>query len=151
MPVADFEPPHRSLSHADVRLARESSRRLSGVVRADRPLRLGPVDGGREPVEIPGAAAQLLLRLLEQMARGHAVTLIPVDAELSTQQAADLLGVSRPFVVKEIEALRLPARKVGTRRRVMLVDLMDYKQRSDERRQRALDELSALDQELGLE
>ena len=50
MPVADFEPPHRSLSHADVRLARESSRRLSGVVRADRPLRLGPVDGGREPV-----------------------------------------------------------------------------------------------------
>ena len=151
MRVADFEPPPRVPSEADVRLARESSRRLSDVVRGDRPLRLRPVDGGHEPVEIPAAAARLLLRLLEQMARGHSVTLIPIQAELSTQQAADLLGVSRPFVVKEIEARRLPARKVGTRRRVMFVDLMDYKQRSDERRQRALDELSLLDQELGLE
>lgn len=107
---------------------------------------------GRRPetVEIPAAAADLLLRLLTQMAQGNAVTLIPIHAELTTQEAADLLGVSRPFVVKEIEARRLPARKVGSRRRVMFGDLMTYKRRSDADRQRALTELAALDDELGL-
>jgi excisionase family DNA binding protein len=84
------------------------------------------------------------------MAQGHAVTIIPVQSELTTQQAAEILGVSRPFVVKEIEERRLPARKVGTRRRVMLGDLMTYKQRSDASRQRALADLAALDEELGL-
>lgn len=61
-----------------------------------------------------------------------------------------ILGVSRPFVVKEIEEKRLPARKVGTRRRVMFGDLMNYKQRSDASRQQALDKIAALDEELGL-
>ena len=75
-------------------------------------------DGKDETVEIPASAAELLVRLLNQMAQGNAVTLIPIHAELTTQQAADILGVSRPFVVKEIEEKRLPARKVGTRRRV---------------------------------
>jgi excisionase family DNA binding protein len=84
------------------------------------------------------------------MAQGNAVTLIPIHAELTTQQAADILGVSRPFVVKEIEEKRLPARKVGTRRRVMFGDLMNYKQRSDAGRQQALEKLAALDEELGL-
>lgn len=107
---------------------------------------------GRRPetVEIPAAAADLLLRLLTQMAQGNAVTLIPIHAELTTQEAADLLGVSRPFVAKEIEARRLPARKVGSRRRVMFGDLMTYKRRSDADRQRALAELAALNDELGL-
>jgi len=103
-----------------------------------------------ETVEIPSSAAALLLHLLGHIADGVAVTIIPVQREFTTQQAADLLGVSRPFVVKEIEEKRLPARKVGTRRRVMYGDLMKYKARSDAERQKALDGLAALDQELGL-
>lgn len=146
--------PRTPPSDADVRLARESSQRLRRVVRANRPLRFtavnGKTDGKDETVEIPASAADLLLRLLNQMAQGNAVTLIPIHAELTTQQAADILGVSRPFVVKEIEEQRLPARKVGTRRRVMFGDLMSYKQRSDESRRQALDRLAALDEELGL-
>lgn len=103
-----------------------------------------------ETVEIPGAAAALLLHLLGHLAEGEAVTIVPVQREYTTQQAADFLGVSRPFVVKEIEEKRLPARKVGTRRRVMYGDLMKYKARADAGRQKALDGLTALDQALGL-
>jgi len=134
-----------------VRLARESSQRLRRLVKANRTLRFTPAGGRSGTVEIPAPAADLLLRLLNQMAQGHAVTIIPVQSELTTQQAAEILGVSRPFVVKEIEERRLPARKVGTRRRVMLGDLMTYKQRSDASRQRALADLAALDEELGLQ
>jgi excisionase family DNA binding protein len=154
MIASHIDLPRTPPSDADVRLARESSQRLRRVVRANRPLRFtavnGKTDGKDETVEIPASAADLLLRLLNQMAQGNAVTLIPIHAELTTQQAADILGVSRPFVVKEIEEQRLPARKVGTRRRVMFGDLMSYKQRSDESRRQALDRLAALDEELGL-
>lgn len=149
--LAELTLPETTPTEAEVRLAQESGRRLSKIVKRDRPLRLTAMDGGRETVEIPAVAAELLVRLLAEMARGNAVTLIPIHAELTTQRVADLLGVSRPFVVKEIEEGRLPARKVGTHRRVLFHDLMTYKKRMDAGRQRALDDLSALDQELGLQ
>ena len=81
----------------------------------------------------------------------HAVTVLPSDTEPTTQKAADILGVSRPFVVKEIKENRLPARNVGTRRRITLGDVLAYKKRSDANRQRALDDLAKLDQELGIQ
>jgi excisionase family DNA binding protein len=84
------------------------------------------------------------------MAKGHAVTLMPTDAEVSTQQAADALNVSRPFVVELIDQGKLPARKVGTHRRVLLRDLIAFKQAMNRDRLAALERLSALDQELGL-
>ncbi|MEZ6212185.1 MAG: excisionase family DNA-binding protein [Phycisphaerales bacterium] len=149
--LAELTLPETTPTEAEVRLAQESSRRLSKIVKRDRPLRLTTTDEGRETVEIPAAAAELLVRLLAEMARGNAVTLIPIHAELTTQRVADLLGVSRPFVVKEIEENRLPARKVGTHRRVLFHDLIAYKKRMDANRQKALDDLSALDQELGLQ
>ena len=150
MIAPDLEFPKTPPSDADVRMARESSQRLQDVMQPDRPLRLTAMDAHAQVVELPPAAAELLVRVLNQMAQGNAVTLIPIHAELTTQQAADILGVSRPFVVKEIEAKRLPARKVGTRRRVMFGDLMKYKQRSDADRRQALAELAALDDELGI-
>jgi excisionase family DNA binding protein len=138
-------------TESDVRLARASSQRLRLYVQKNQPLRITAGEGHDGTVEIPAAAAALLLRVLNQMAQGHAVTVLPSDTELTTQKAADILGVSRPFVVKEIKENRLPARNVGTRRRITLGDVLAYKKRSDANRQRALDDLAKLDQELGIQ
>jgi excisionase family DNA binding protein len=137
-------------TESDVRLAREARRLLSRFIRKDQSFRLAPREHVEDTVEIPASAAALLLRLLGDMAAGHAVTLIPVHAELTTQQAADLLGVSRPFVVKQIEEGKLPFRKVGSHRRVLFRDLMQYKRKMNAARQKSLDELAAEGQSLGL-
>jgi len=152
MPVALLDIPEpMTPSDADVRLAKESSRRLSPFAKRDRPMRFAPQgDGAEPPVELPASAVRLLVQLLTDMAAGHAVMLIPVHAELTTQQAADLLGVSRPFIIKQIEENKLPHRRIGTHRRVMFKDLMDYKHRMDADRRKALDELSSEAQKLNL-
>jgi excisionase family DNA binding protein len=138
-------------SESDVQLAQEASRRLSRFIKKDQSFRLTPRGHVEDTVEIPASAAALLLRLLSDMAAGHAVTLIPVHAELTTQQAADLLGVSRPFVVKQIEEGKLPFRKVGSHRRVLFRDLMNYKREMNAARQKSLDALAAEGQSLGLD
>jgi excisionase family DNA binding protein len=73
-----------------------------------------------------------------------------MDTELTTQQAADVLGVSRTFLVEQLEKGAIPYHKVGTHRRVMFKDLMEFKQTMDRNRLKALEELSAIDQKLGL-
>ena len=138
-------------TEAEVPLARESSRRLAQYLTRSKPLRITPEGGkGTEAVVLPASAVKLLVRLLSEMAAGNAVTLIPVHAELTTQQAADLLGVSRPFIIKQIEDEKLPHRKIGTHRRVMFKDLMEFKRRIDSDRAKALEQLAAEAQKLGL-
>jgi len=139
---------------ADAQLALESSRRLSQFLAA-RPkkalrVRIEPENEPEESISIPVAAFRLLNSILTEMAKGNAVTLIPVHAELTTQQAADILNVSRPFLIEQLEKGVIPYRKVGTHRRVMFKDLMEYKQTMDHNRLKALEELSVIDQELGL-
>lgn len=139
-------------SEADTRLAQESSRslaRLLGKRRSRIRLRV-QADDAEATVAIPAAAFRLLNDILTEMAKGNAVTLIPVHAELTTQQAADLLNVSRPFLIRLIEEGKIPFRKVGTHRRIRFRDLMDYKRQIDQDRLKALEELSAEAQRLNM-
>lgn len=139
---------------ADAQLARESGCRLTQLLAAKPEksirIRIELEDEPEESISIPVSAFQLLNSILTEMAKGNAVTLVPIDAELTTQQAAHLLNVSRPFLIEQLEKGVIAYRKVGTHRRVMFKDLMQYKQEMDRNRLKALEQLSAIDQELGL-
>lgn len=143
--------PIRPTGPTDTRRARDSSRRLGPAVSAGRILRVVSTDDDPAPIEIPTAAAPLLLQILDAMQSGRSVSLVISDTELTTKQAADLLGVSRPFIVKQIESGRLAAHKVGTHRRIRAHDLLAYRDQLATERQQALDELSTLDEALGLD
>ncbi len=137
-------------SAAESKLAQTSSRRLARHV--DQHLKvIIPANGKKkETLIIPASAVRLLISILTEMANGNAVTLIPIHAELTTQQAADLLNVSRPFLIKLLKENKLPFRKVGTHRRILFKDLVAYKKRSNAARARALDQLAADAQEHGM-
>ena len=135
----------------DATLARESSRVLSRHIGDQSPLKLAIEEGGRsEIVALPAAAARLLMEILTQMAQGNPVTLMPLHAELTTQEAAEHLKVSRPFLIGLLEKGEIPFRKVGSHRRVLFRDLLAYKQRTDDARQAALQELADEAQRLKL-
>ncbi len=139
-------------SEAEALMAGETSRILVAHIQHDAEMRLRLLgdDTEGETIALPASAVRLLLDALEHMARGHAVTLMPVQAELTTQQAAELLGVSRPFLIGLLDKGVIPYRKVGTHRRVQFEDLMAYKQRIDEKRRQSLDALTEQAQELDM-
>ena len=150
-------PEPTSPTAADVTAAGASSRQLAALLsklskskKAVHQLRV--IADGSKPVEIkvPTYAMEMLLGVLANMAKGKTTTVIQNEAELTTQQAAALLNVSRPFLVKLIEDNHIPFRKVGSHRRVRIADLMTYKKRIDEARLKSLDKLAKKSQELGL-
>ena len=127
-----------------VQQARDALRPLAELVHAKRfdDVRLrAECDGDTVDVTVPRAAYQLLLESLAQLSNGNAVTVVPVHAELTTQQAAALLNVSRPHLVHLLEDGALPFRKVGTHRRVLAEDVIAYRLRDDEKRRQAADGL----------
>ncbi|APB34894.1 hypothetical protein GlitD10_2556 [Gloeomargarita lithophora Alchichica-D10] len=135
----------------EIQLSQDSSRVLASYLRqSTQKIRIVEDDGSEQSVEIPATAFHLVLDILTQMAQGNAVTIIPIHAELTTQEAADLLNVSRPFLIKLLESEKIPYRTVGKHRRIRFQDLMDYKLRADEAASQALDELVSQAQELGM-
>lgn len=133
-------------SDNDAKLATESSRILSK--HSDQNLHVQLDDGQQLP--LPRAIQELISHLLVEMSQGNAVTLIPIHAEMTTQEAADFLNVSRPYLVKLLETNQIPHHKVGTHRRVRFNELRVFKQRQAEARAAALDELAAQAQELDM-
>ena len=147
----------RRPTESESRMARESSRQLgsvvSGTTKPEAEAEVVVQIKGRpasETLIIPMAALTLFRRILDEMAQGNAVTLTPVHAELTTQEAADLLHVSRPFLIRLLDGKQINYRKVGRHRRIRFDDLMEYKQKTDAQRSEALDELVAQSQELGM-
>ncbi|ODA28824.1 helix-turn-helix domain-containing protein [Planctopirus hydrillae] len=141
-------------SSVDARLALEGCRQLAHYdvtsPNLSLQLRIQSQELPEETLSIPVSALQLLKDILAQMAQGHAVMLVPMHVELTTQQAADILNVSRPYLIEQLENNLIPYRKVGSHRRILFKDLMEYKQAMDQQRLQALDELAAQAQELGM-
>ncbi len=134
--------------------ARESSEAIADLVGdGEQPVMVrleDPETGRHVEATLSAAVLRLLTEALAQMAEGRAVTLLPVDAELSTQQAADLLGVSRPYFVKLLEEGRIPFRKVGSQRRVRFDALRRYMEEYQREAVQALEAMTAAAQKLGL-
>src|SRR3989304_2865060 len=116
-------------SNKEAALAEKSSRILSDYIKATKTPTLQLVDTKREnkKIVVPPQALLLLVGILEQMSQGNAVSLIPIYTELTTQQAADLLNVSRPYLINLLKEGKIPFRKVGTKRRVLAEDVLRYK------------------------
>jgi excisionase family DNA binding protein len=123
---------------------------IERVVRVEPSLtpRLVGADGSETaiPEEIHG----LLVTIVEQLLAGNGVTVVPLHAELTTVEAARLLNVSRPHLIKQIAAGAIPHHMVGTHRRLKLRDVLAYRDDQDERADRVLDEMAKDAQELGL-
>ena len=128
----------------DAALARTSGQRLSRYRGRAGSLSIRVVDADQEqPLELPAAAVALLMEILEAMAAGRGVSIIPENAELTTVQAAAILNVSRPFLIKLLAEGAIPHRKVGKHRRILMEDVMTYKNRIDQEREDVLDQLAA--------
>lgn len=131
--------------------AKITSRALSKYVHNERLyLKIANNSSESDDLILPGYALNLLLGILTEMSKGNAITIMPIHAELSTQEAALHLNVSRPHLVELLEKGKIPFRKVGAHRRVLAKDVFDYKQRIDAERLKALEELTVQAQELGM-
>ncbi|MBV2208513.1 MAG: excisionase family DNA-binding protein [Thermomonas sp.] len=134
-------------SAQETELARQSSRLLAACIGSGPTARLRVIDADGE-IEVPVAALRMLVDILDNMASGNAVSLMPIHAELTTQQAADFLNVSRPYVVGLLERGELLHHKVGTHRRVYLRDLLAYKNAQIAQSKARLNELAREAQDL---
>jgi excisionase family DNA binding protein len=136
----------------DITLAMRSSKELASLLpRNHQDFRLFVREKQKEvELTLPFSAVKMLLHILTQMSEGNAVTIIPIHAELSTQEAANLLNVSRPFLVQLLEKGKIPFHKVGSHRRVYFKDLQAFKTQVDSTSNQALKDLSEQAQKLDM-
>jgi excisionase family DNA binding protein len=141
-----------SPSEHDKQLAFESNTVLESVsaLLHDVKLQFLDDDAPRETVFLPATAIRLLSSILKEIAKGNAVTLVPSNATLTTQQAADILNVSRPFLIGLLDAEKLPYQRLGSHRRILLADLMAFKSKVDTARDDAMRQITEEAQELSL-
>ena len=143
--MTSLSPSHLLPSAEEVAVARESGRALSVYLqtRAEtQQIEIFDDQGAAHPVRIPISALRLLVEVLTEIGEGNAVSIIPIHAELTTQDAAQVLNVSRPFLVQLLERGDIPFHKTGTHRRVRYQDVIAYKDRIDTERTRTLDALA---------
>lgn len=138
----------------DADLAREALIRMRPVLddpnlAGDQPVAI-TVAGGPEAIVVPKSVLELLVRVLGSLSAGEGITVVPAHAELTTQQAADILNVSRPHLVKLLAEGLIDHRTVGTHRRVLAQSLLDYMKADDQNRRAAAAELTALSQDMSL-
>jgi excisionase family DNA binding protein len=135
----------------DADLAKRAMRRISEYLASNpeaEPIEVLGEVGNDEALVVPRAVAALLAQVLGFLANGQGVQLMPDDAMLTTQQAADLMNVSRPYLIGLLETGTIPYQMVGTHRRIAFQDLMEYIRQDDQRRREVLDELAELGEEL---
>lgn len=137
----------QKIAIASVKVLEESEKK---VLKSKKKVIKIHLQESEESMEIPLNAFILLKSILSNMAEGKSMTLIPSDSEISTQQAAEILNVSRPHVVKLLEKGDIPHRKVGSHRRILLSDLMDYKSKFEKTRRKHLDTMAKEAQDLNL-
>ncbi|MHA4830469.1 helix-turn-helix domain-containing protein [Kluyvera intermedia] len=133
---------------AAVRGQRELAAYLSTKMETQK-ISIQDAENNVHQIELPTSSLTLLVSILGELAAGNAVQVVPVHAELTTQEAANILNVSRPHMVKLLEEGELPFHKTGRHRRVLFADLMGYKNRRDSASSRAMQELADQSQELG--
>lgn len=147
-PIASIDP-----GDVDTEVAGRAARRISDYLSShpgeDLIEALGEV-GAEDALVIPRPTVVMLAQVLSLLESGHGVQIIPKDAELTTEQAADVLNVSRPYLIGLLESRQIPFRKVGRHRRITFEALMEYKRQDDLKRRAAADDLADLSQELGL-
>ncbi|MCP2319061.1 DNA binding domain-containing protein, excisionase family [Nocardia amikacinitolerans] len=136
----------------DAEVAARAMRRIKDYLMRHPSEETIRVDGetGDNALILPREVVNMVAFILAQAAEGRGVSIVPSHAELTTQQAADMLNVSRPYVVRLLEAGEIPFRLIGTHRRIRFDDLKDYQRRSEATSRAAADELSDLGQELGI-
>jgi len=142
-------------SGAEAEKAAEAVRMLAPLLKGSKRrspdvLLRSAVPDAQETISIPRGAFALFVQILEQMAQGNAVTLVPIHAELTTQEAAHLLNVSRPFLIGLLDQGKIPFHKTGTHRRIRFEDLLAFKREQERRQEEALSELAAEAQKLDL-
>ncbi len=132
--------------------AAEANRGLAGVLtNGAQQVEIRASADDQATVLVPREAFELFRHILQEMANGNAVTVVPLHAELTTQQAADLLNVSRPYLVRLLDAEDIPYRMVGTRRRVLARHILEYKKKDENRRLQVLSDLAEETKKLGFD
>lgn len=135
----------------DQKLAALSSQKLAALCAKETDEHsLTMMLSNQETIKLPFSVVQLLIQILVQMAEGNAVTLVPIHAYLTTQEAADLLHVSRPYLIKLLEKGEMPFEKVGTHRRIKAEDVFSYQIKIEADKKDALNELTRQAQELDM-
>lgn len=136
----------------DKRLALESSQYLDPVSALPHEIRMQflDADAPNNVFALPAPALRLLNEILKEMAKGNAITLIPNNAMITTQEAADILNVSRPFLIGLLEAGKIPYQRLGSHRRILFQDLMRFKEKADAARAEAMRLLTEEAQELDM-